>query len=53
MRRDRQFNVKFSDAEWARLETVATHYGAEKQDVFRMWLKSEADKLARLERPQR
>ena len=45
MARDRQFTMRFSPAEMARLEKVAKHYGISKSDVCRMIVKQEDDRL--------
>ncbi len=41
--RERLFNMRMSDDEWARLERLAAHYGLNAAGVIRMLLKREDD----------
>lgn len=43
MGREKTFNIRFSDEEWARLEYLAAHYGLNATAVIRMLMKKEED----------
>jgi len=43
--RERLFNLRMSDDEFARLEAIASHYGINGAGVVRMLLKREVDAL--------
>ncbi len=45
MARDRQFNMRLSEAEAHRLDVVAAHYGLNAANLLRMLEKKEADAL--------
>jgi len=48
MGREKTFNIRFSDEEWARLERVSKHYGLTAAGVIRMTLKEKDGEIAAL-----
>jgi hypothetical protein len=53
MLRDRQFNLRLSKEERAKLERLAEFYGLSRGNVLRMLLKQESDKQALFGRKKR
>ena len=45
--REKLFNMRMSDEEWARLETLAEHYGLNAAGVIRMLVKADTDRLGK------
>lgn len=43
--RERLFNIRFSDEEWSRLETLKEHLGLDAANLVRMLLKEKAREL--------
>lgn len=44
--REHLFNMRMSDEEWARLDSLAKHYGLNAAGVIRMLVKARCDELA-------
>jgi hypothetical protein len=45
MGRERTFNIRLSEEEWARLDFLATHYGLNAAAMIRMLLKKEENEV--------
>jgi len=43
--RERQFNFRLSDEEYARLETLMDHYGLDASNVVRTLIKRDFDRI--------
>jgi predicted DNA-binding protein len=47
MAREKLFNMRMSDEEWARLELLTEHFGLNAAGVLRMLVKAKHDEVAR------
>lgn len=50
--REKQINIRLSTEEAAQVDAVAAHYGIAATWIFRMWLKTEHDRLLNDKKPK-